>query len=142
MIRKYDKKRSVVLMFLVVVLAMLSIVQYIELSQTRSALSKIREDLSVVIENDTPWEVIQIGRQFLDERGYKTGRILFSKLEEEEPNFYWHNVFKIESEERPDIRELRSCWVIRFEQAKRPGHFFEVWIDASEHLVMGGMSCK
>ena len=48
MIRKHDKKRSVVLMFLVVALAMLSVVQYIELSQTRSALSEIREELSVV----------------------------------------------------------------------------------------------
>jgi len=48
LMRKGDRKRSVVVMFLVAVLAMLSVVQYIELRQTRSALSEIREELSVV----------------------------------------------------------------------------------------------
>jgi len=94
---------------------------------------------SIHIEKDTPWEVIQIGRQFLDERGYTTGWTLFSRLEEKEPNFYWNYALKFE---RPDIHGLRSCWVIRFEQAKRPGHFFEVWIDTSEHLVVGGGQCR
>ena len=92
------------------------------------------------VENmNSTWEVIQIGRRFLDERGYTTGKILSSILEEKEPNFYWDYALKFE---RPDIRGLRSCWVIRFEQAERPGHFFEVWIDVSEYLVVGGSSCK
>ena len=94
------------------------------------------------VENDAPWEAVQVDRQFLDERGYATGRGLSSKLEEKEPNFYWHNVFEIKSQERPDIRGLRSCWVIRFEQAKRPWHFYEVWLDASEYIVVGGTSCR
>ena len=92
------------------------------------------------VENlNSTWEVIQIGRRFLDERGYTTGRVLSSNLEEREPNFYWNYALKFE---RPDVQGLRSCWVIRFEQAERPGHFFEVWIDASEHLVVGGDQCK
>jgi hypothetical protein len=92
------------------------------------------------VENlNATWEVIQIGRSFLDERGYATGRILSSNLEEMEPNFYWNYALKFE---RPDIQGLRSCWVIRFEQAERAGHWFEVWIDASEYLVIGGMQCR
>ena len=88
---------------------------------------------------NSTWDVIQIGKRFLDERGHKTGKILSSRLEEREPNFYWDYALKFE---RPDLLGLRSCWVIRFEQAERPGHFFEVWIDASEHLVVGGDQCK
>jgi len=88
---------------------------------------------------NSTWEVIQIGRRFLDERGYATGSILSSRLEEREPNFYWNYALKFD---RPDIQGIRSCWVIRFEQAERPGHWFEVWLDAAEYIVIGGMSCK
>jgi len=100
-------------------------------------------------------QAIEIGRDFLDGVGQKTGRVLFIKLEEKEPNFYWDIALNwdVESDsldiwdrmlkyDRPDIRETRPCWVIRFEQAKRPGHFYEVWLDASEYIVVGGSSCK
>ena len=98
---------------------------------------------------------IQIGRDFLDGVGRKTGKVLFIKPEEKEPNFYWDIALNwdVESDrldiwdrmikyDRPEIREIRPCWVIRFEQAKRPGHFFEVWLDASEHIVVGGTQCR
>ncbi len=84
-------------------------------------------------------EAIHIGRHFLDGKGYKTGKVLSEKLEEKDPNFYWHILTKID---RPDLQGPRFCWVIRFEQAERPGHFFEVWIDATEYFVVGGSSCK
>jgi len=100
-------------------------------------------------------KAIEIGRYFLDEVGFKTGRVLFIKLEEKEPNFYWDIVVKSDVEwdrldiwdrmlkwDRPDIREIRPCWIIRFEQAKRHGHFFEVWLDVSEYIVVGGSSCR
>lgn len=98
---------------------------------------------------------IQIGRDFLDGVGRKTGRVLFIQHEEKEPNFYWDIALKSDVEwdrldiwdrmlkwDRPDIREIRPCWVIRFEQAKRPGHFYEVWLDASEYIVVGGTQCR
>jgi len=44
--------------------------------------------------------------------------------------------------EEPDVQGLRLCWIIRFEQAYRPGHFFEVWIDAYTSEVIGGTQCK
>jgi len=100
-------------------------------------------------------QAYEIGRDFLDGVGHKTGRVLFIKLEEKEPNFYWDIALNwdVESDrldiwdrmlkyDRADIRETRPCWVIRFEQAKRPGHFYEVWLDASEYIVVGGSSCK
>jgi len=98
---------------------------------------------------------IQIGRVFLDGVGRETGRVLFIKYEEKEPNFYWDMSLKSDVEwdrldiwdrmlkwDRPEIREIRPCWVIRFEQAKRPGHFYEVWLDASEYIVVGGGQCR
>ena len=100
-------------------------------------------------------KAIEIGRYFLDEVGHKTGRVLFIKYEEREPNFYWDIVVESDVEwdrldiwdrmlkwDRPEIRMIRPCWVIRFEQAKRPGHFYEVWLDASEYIVVGGTSCR
>jgi len=110
----------------------------------------------MVVRRFTPSEkqAIEIGRYFLDIVGRKTGRVLFIKHEEKEPNFYWDIALKSDVEwdrldiwdrmlkwDRPDIREIRPCWVIRFEQAKRPGHFYEVWLDASEYIVVGGNSC-
>ncbi len=98
---------------------------------------------------------IQIGRDFLNGVGRKTGRVLFIQHEEKEPNFYWDIALKSDVEwdrldiwdrmlkwDRPEIREIRPCWVIRFEQAKRPGHFYEVWLDASEYIVVGGGQCR
>ena len=100
-------------------------------------------------------QAIEIGRAFLDGVGRKTGRVLFIKHEEKEPNFYWDNALESDVEwdrldiwdrmlkwDRPELREIRPYWVIRFEQAKRPGHFYEVWLDASEHIVVGGTSCR
>ena len=100
-------------------------------------------------------QAIDIGRFFLDGVGRKTGRILFIKLEEKEPNFFWDIALESDVEwdrldiwdrmlkwDRPEIKEIRPCWVIRFEQAKRPGHFYEVWLDASEYIVVGGSQCK
>ena len=82
---------------------------------------------------------IEIGRVFLDDVGRKTGKVLYIKFEEREPNFYWDYALKFEG---PDLTGLRTCWVIRFEQAKRPGHFYEVWLDASEYIVVGGSQCR
>ncbi len=100
-------------------------------------------------------KAIEIGRYFLDGVGRKTGRVLFIKHEEKEPNFYWDIALKSDVEwdrldiwdrmlkwDRPEIRETRPCWVIRFEHASRTGHFYEVWLDASEYIVVGGNQCR
>ena len=108
-------------------------------------------------DNFSPSEktAIQIGRDFLDGVGRKTGRVLFIQHEEKEPNFYWDIALKSDVEwdrldiwdrmlkwDRPELREIRLCWVIRFERGRGPDHFEEVWLDASEYIVVGGSSCK
>ena len=100
-------------------------------------------------------KAIEIGRYFLDGVGRKTGRVLFIKHEEKEPNFYWDIALNSDVKwdrldiwdrmlkyDRPEIREIRHCWIIRYEQAKRPGHYFEVWLDASEYIIVGGGQCR
>jgi len=129
----------------IVILSALLLVIIIVISQAMNLSDKFSPSEKTAIE---------IGRYFLDGVGRKTGRVLFIKHEEKEPNFYWDNALESDVEwdrldiwdrmlkwDRPDIREIRPCWVIRFEQAKRPGHFYEVWLDASEYIVVGGNSC-
>jgi hypothetical protein len=86
-------------------------------------------------------QAIYLGRQFLDGIGYwyTTGKVLSVNLTQRAPNFYWHDLLNLE---KPDVQGLRLCWVIRFEQAYRPGHLFEVWIDAYTSAVMGGEQCR
>ena len=77
---------------------------------------------------------IQIGRDYLDGLNKTTGKILSIQLEEKAP-IYAHPY-------KPSAEEFRLCWVIRFEQAKLPGHFFEVWIDASTSEIVGMTQCR
>ena len=84
-------------------------------------------------------QAIHTGRRFLDGIGYTAGKVLSTKLEEKAPNLYWHDLAGLE---KPDMQGLRLCWVIRFEQARRPGHFFEVWVDAYTGEIIGGMQCR
>ncbi len=130
----------------IVILSALLLVIIIVISQAMNLSDKFSPSEKTAIE---------IGRDFLDGVGRKTGRVLFIEHEEREPNFYWDIALKSDVEwdrldigdrmlkwDRPEIREIRPCWVIRFEQANRPGHFYEVWLDASEYIVVGGMSCR
>ncbi len=84
-------------------------------------------------------QAVSIGRVFLDGEGYTTGQVLFMGLEEKTPNFYWHELFGLE---KPNLHGSRLCWVVKFEQAEKPGHFFEVWMDTYTGEVVGGMQCK
>jgi len=81
-----------------------------------------------------------IARLFLDSKGdaYKTGILLSLSLEVVEPNFYWHEIFSIPI---PDVNGTRLCWLVEFEQASRPGHFFSVWVDSESGEVVGGTQC-
>jgi hypothetical protein len=86
-------------------------------------------------------QAIRAGREFLDGMNAKliTGKVLFAKLEETTPNFYWHDVYDLE---KPIRQESELCWVVRFEQASRPGHLVEVWMNAHTGEVIGGRQCK
>ncbi|MCS7114919.1 MAG: hypothetical protein RMJ15_06775 [Nitrososphaerota archaeon] len=62
-----------------------------------------------------------------------------AELEWRIPNFYWHDFSRLE---KSDIHESRLCWIIRFEQARRPDHYFEVWLDFYTGEVLGGKHCR
>jgi hypothetical protein len=81
---------------------------------------------------------VERGRSFLDDNNLTTGQVLSTALEVREPNFYWSIVMGME---KPNTAEPRLMWIIRFEQANRPGHFFEVWV-AERGMILGGAQCK
>ena len=76
---------------------------------------------------------IQISRDYLDDLNKTTGKILSIQLEEK-PTIYAPPY-------KPSAEEFQLCWVIKFEQVNRPGHYFEVWIDASTSQIIGMDEC-
>lgn len=96
---------------------------------------------------DDTYKAVDIGRNYL-ENGFSredpspwVGDLLQVKLEMRNPNYYWYGYPWEVEVDRPE-GESTLCWIIRFEQAKRPGHWFEVWVDADPLDVVGGMQCK
>ena len=87
-------------------------------------------------------QVIEIGREFLEDIGLQTGKVLSVDLIDEVPDgylYYWHLAAGLE---KPDVPEDEWCWMIKFEQALRPGHWFEVLVGVNTTEVVGGMQCK
>ena len=91
-------------------------------------------------------EIVEIGRNYL-ENGLSgggpspwVGDLLWVKLEVRDPNYYWHYLWGEEVD--GPWGENTLCWIITFEQAKRPGHLFEVWVDADSLDIVGGMQCR
>ncbi len=96
---------------------------------------------------DDTYEVVEMGRNYLENvlsrggSGPWVGDLLQVKLEVKDPNYYWYG-YPWEGEvDRPE-GESTLCWIIRFEKAMRPGHLFEVWVDADSLDVVGGMQCR
>ena len=87
-------------------------------------------------------QAIEIGREFFEDIGLQTGKVLSVRVIDEVPAgylFYWQSAKRLEI---PDIAEPELCWVVRFEQGSNPGHFREVLIDVNTSEVVGGMSCR
>ena len=89
-------------------------------------------------------QVIEIGREFFEDIGLQTGKVLSVNLVHiDEVSggylFYWHSAKELEI---PDISETEWCWIVRFEQGGRRGHFWEGLIDMNTGEVVGGMSCR
>jgi hypothetical protein len=80
---------------------------------------------------------VESSRSFLDDNNHTTGQVLSTAIEMREPNFYWSTAMGME---KPNTAEPRLMWIIRFEQANRPGHFFEVWV-AERGMILGGNEC-
>jgi len=89
-------------------------------------------------------QAIEIGREFFEDIGLQTGKVLSVNLvhiDEVSDGylFYWHSAKELEI---PDVSETEWCWIVRFEQGGRRGHFWEVLIDINTGEVVGGMSCR
>ena len=84
-------------------------------------------------------QVIDFGRTFLTDKGHKVGRVLSVKQDVVLANDMYN---PFQQFERPNFSEDRLCWVVRFEQWGRRGHYIEVWIDVSELFVLGMEQCK
>ena len=87
-------------------------------------------------------QAIEIGRAFFEDIGLKTGKVLSVSLIDEVPDghlFYWQRAKGLEV---PDVPEPEWCWVVRFEQKLRRGHWFEVLIDLDTGEVTGYTSCR
>ena len=99
----------------------------------------VEQDIDSIESSAESASAIQLGRDFLSGEGMEAGMVLSIEIMEKEPNFYWDYSLKFD---RPDLIELRKCYVIKFEQKQRPGHFYEVWLDASEYIIVGGQTCR
>ena len=91
----------------------------------------------------------QIGRDVYDGLNKTTGKILSIQLMEKAP-IYYHNYTEIDIARAKEtgetlplyvLDEPRLCWIIMFEQPNRPGHHFEVWIDANTSKIIGMDEC-
>ncbi len=69
-------------------------------------------------------QVIDFGRTFLIDRGYKVGRVLLVKQDIVLANDMYNPNQQFE---RPNFSEDRLCWVVRFEQWGRRSHYIEMW---------------
>ena len=84
-------------------------------------------------------QVADLGRTFLMDRGHSVGRVLSVRQDIVKAyDMYSPNLQFV----RPHISEDRLCWIVRFEQGGRPGHYIEVWIDVLELYVLGVEQCK
>lgn len=118
----------------------------IYLEVTKIELDHPERPATCVTLGDDTYKAVAIGRNYLENILSRegpspwVGDLLQVQLEIRDPNYYWHYLSG-EEVDKPDV-ENTLCWVITFEKAKRPGHFFEVWIDADSEDVVGGMQCR
>jgi uncharacterized protein YcfL len=87
-------------------------------------------------------QAIELGMDFFEDIGLQPGKVLSVDLIDEVPAgylYYWHSAKGLEV---PSVQEPGQCWLVRFEQGPRPGHWWEVLIDMATNEVVGGMSCR
>ena len=89
-------------------------------------------------------QAIEIGREYLEDIGWATGKVLSVGLVHRDEVsdghlFYWQLEQGLEA---PDVPEPEWCWVVRFEQGSNPGHWHVVYIDAETGEVVGKSTCR
>ncbi len=84
-------------------------------------------------------QVIDVGRTFLMDKGHKVGRVLSIERDIVIPNDMYRPPLRPEG---TGLSEDRLCWVVRFEQWGRRGHYLQVLIDVSQLIVLGVEQCR
>ena len=84
-------------------------------------------------------EAVNIARAFLRLNEVDVGKYLQYSVEQGTPNYYWHTNLRIK---HPLLPPTCEYIVIRFEQANRPGHYYEVWVDPETNEIIGGGACR
>lgn len=142
-----DRKMIVILIILIAGVMMSLHSSFMGLHEQMSMLTNENEDLQNSL-NTLPF--IQVGRDYLDGLDKTSGKILSIQLEDKAP-ISWQNNTEMDNASVDEAGEIlhpyvvgepRLCWVIQFEQAQRPGHFFEVWIDLSTGNIIGMQECR
>jgi hypothetical protein len=97
--------------------------------------------LSTDLGIDSPEKLraVYVGRGFLLGHGVGVGRVLGVTTETGDPNYYWHTVFGLD---RPGSSPPTAYYVVRYQQAERPGHYYEVWVSVDSLAVVGGGQCR
>lgn len=119
---------------------------YVTVDLSEEKVTEIRENPEVREPKPTISEqvAIGIGREFLENIDCQTGEVLSTDLVHvtEVPDGYWYYWHQLVGLETPDIPEPEWCWMVRFEKALWPGHYFEVLVDAQTGIIIGGMQCR
>ena len=83
--------------------------------------------------------VVNTARTFLRLNDVDVGKYLQYSMDYGVPNYYWHINLGIK---HPVLPPSCDYIVIRFEQADRPGHYYEVWVDPETYQIIGGGECR
>jgi hypothetical protein len=126
-----------------------NVVMLRDLQDLQNQLGVLQNENTELQDSLNTFPFVQEGRAYLDGLNKTTGKILSIQLEEKAPIYYYNYTDEdiARAKETGEILPLgffgepRLCWVIKFEQAKRPGHYFEVWIDASTSEIIGMDEC-
>lgn len=84
-------------------------------------------------------EAVNMARAFLRLNDVDVGKYLQYSVEQGVPNYYWHINLGIK---HPLLPPTCEYIVIRFEQANRPGHYYEVWVNPETNQIIGGGACR
>ena len=84
-------------------------------------------------------KAVNAARVFLRLNDVDVGKYLQYSVEYGVPNYYWHINLGIK---HPLLSPSCEYIVIRFEQADRPGHYYEVWVDPETNQIIGGDACR
>jgi hypothetical protein len=131
-------RKTTVLLTIVITGLVLSlgynVVMLRDLQDLQNQLSVLQNENAELQDSLNTFPFVQEGREYLDGLNKTTGKILSIHLDEKAP-IYAHPY-------KPSAEEFRLCWVIRFEQAKLPGHYVEVWIDTNSGEIVGMTQCR